>query len=77
MASQHLEARFILQKCQAGQFHDYGYLFHITYLPNYIFQNSFSKLYFPGHIPTDDNSQPLHLALQQQEDHVHGQVSGF
>ena len=30
---------------------------------------------FPGHFPTDDNSKSLHLALQQQENHVHGQVS--
>ena len=30
-----------------------------------------------GHFPTNDHPEPLHLALQQQEDHVHGQVSGF
>ena len=28
-----------------------------------------------GHLPEDDHSQPLPLALQEQADHVHGQVS--
>ena len=27
------------------------------------------------HLPADDDPQPLPVALQEQEDHVHGQVS--
>ena len=27
------------------------------------------------HLPADDDTQPLPVALQEQEDHVHGQVS--
>ena len=39
------------------------------------FQGYIFQIIFPGHIPTHDHSEPLYLALQQQEDHVHGQVS--
>ena len=44
-------------------------------------QNMAARLVFQecqaGHLPDNDHPQPLRLALQDKEDLLHGQVSGF
>ena len=35
------------------------------------------KFFVLGYLPTDDDPQPLSLAVQEQADYVHGQVSQF